>query len=411
MSSLCQKRVIVGVTGGIAAYKIPELVRRLRDAGSVVRVVMTANAEQFITPLTLQAVSGQPVHRSNLLDSDAESAMNHIELARWADVVLIAPASADFIARMAHGLADDLLSTLCLATEASIVIAPAMNQRMWLHTATQDNVAVLVNRGIVVFGPASGSQACGETGPGRMPEPAELTESLAALYGTRALAHTKVVITAGPTHEAIDPVRNITNRSSGKMGYAVAQAAGEADADVVLVSGPTQLPCPDGVHGIRVTSALEMYQAVMNEVSDADVFIGVAAVADYRPVEFHKQKIKKTSEQLTIKLIRNPDILATVAGLDDPPYTVGFAAETHNVEAHARAKLMRKGVDMIAANRVGDVDIGLESDENELIILDRAGAKSLPRTFKLQLARNLIKEIAIRYRAESTNKNSRRAHR
>ncbi len=411
MSSLSQKRVIVGVTGGIAAYKSPDLVRRLRDAGATVRVVMTANAEQFITPLTLQAVSDQPVHRSNLLDADAESAMSHIELARWADAVLIAPASADFIARIAHGLANDLLSTLCLATEASIAIAPAMNQHMWQHAATQDNVALLVNRGVAVFEPASGSQACGEVGPGRMPEPAELVESLSALYATGALAGTKVVITAGPTHEAIDPVRNITNRSSGKMGYAVAQAAAETGADVVLISGPTHLPCPDGVHVVPVTSALEMHQAVMAEVDDTDVFIGVAAVADYRPAEFHKQKIKKGSDQLTIKLVKNPDILAAVAALDDPPYTVGFAAETHNVEAHAREKLMRKGVDMIAANRVGDVDVGLESDENELIILDRTDTKSLPRMFKQQLARNLIEEIATRYRAESTNKDTRRAHR
>jgi phosphopantothenoylcysteine decarboxylase/phosphopantothenate--cysteine ligase len=411
MSSLSQKRVIVGVTGGIAAYKSPDLVRRLRDAGASVRVCMTANAEQFITPLTLQAVSDRPVHRSNLLDADAESAMSHIELARWADAVLIAPASADFIARMAHGLANDLLSTLCLATEARITIAPAMNQQMWQHAATQDNVALLVDRGVVVFGPASGSQACGETGPGRMPEPAELVASLSALYSTGALAGTKVVITAGPTQEAIDPVRNITNRSSGKMGYAVAQAAAEAGANVVLVSGPTHLPCPDGVQLVPVTSALEMHQAVMAEVADTDVFIGVAAVADYRPAEFRQQKIKKGSDQLTIKLIKNPDILATVAGLDDPPYTVGFAAETHNVEAHAREKLMRKGVNLIAANRVGDADVGLESDENELIILDRTSVKSLPRMSKQQLARNLIEEIATCYRAESTNKNTRRAHR
>ncbi len=411
MSSLSQKRVIVGVTGGIAAYKSPDLVRRLRDAGASVRVVMTANAEHFITPLTLQAVSERPVHRSNVLDADAESAMSHIELARWADAVLIAPASADFISRMAHGVANDLLSILCLATEARVAIAPAMNQQMWQHAATRDNVALLVNRGITVFGPASGSQACGEVGPGRMPEPTELVESLAALYGSGALAGTKVVITAGPTHEAIDPVRNITNRSSGKMGYAVAQAAAEAGARVVLVSGPTHLPCPDGVHVVPVTSALEMHQAVMTEVADSDIFIGVAAVADYRPAEFRKLKIKKGSDQLTIKLVKNPDILATVAGLEDPPFTVGFAAETHNVEIHAREKLMRKGVDMIAANRVGDVDVGLESDENELIILDRTDAKSLPRMLKQRLARNLIEEIATRYRAESTSKNPRRAHR
>jgi phosphopantothenoylcysteine decarboxylase/phosphopantothenate--cysteine ligase len=412
MSSLSQKRVIVGVTGGIAAYKSPDVVRRLRDAGASVRVVMTTNAEQFITPLTLQAVSDHPVHRSNLLDADAESAMSHIELARWADAVLIAPASADFIARMAHGLANDLLSTLCLATEARIAIAPAMNQQMWQHAATQDNVTLLVNRGVTVFGPASGSQACGEVGPGRMPEPTELVESLSALYGTGDLAGAKVVITAGPTHEAIDPVRNITNRSSGKMGYAVAQAAAEAGADVVLVSGPSHLPYPDGVQVVPVTSALEMQQAVMAEITDADIFIGVAAVADYRPAEFLKQKIKKSSsDQLTIKLVKNPDILATVAALDDPPFTVGFAAETHNVEAHAREKLMRKGLYMIAANRVGDIDVGLESDENELLILDRTDTKSLPRMYKQQLARKLIEEIAIRYRAEGTNKNTRRAHR
>lgn len=411
MSSLSQKRVIVGVTGGIAAYKSPDLVRRLRDAGASVRVVMTANAEQFIAPLTLQAVSDQPVHRHHMLDADTESAMSHIELARWADAVLIAPASADFIARMAHGLANDLLSTLCLATEAAVAIAPAMNQRMWQHAATRDNVALLAKRGVVVFGPASGSQACGDVGPGRMPEPAELVEGLSALYGTETLAGVKVVITAGPTHEAIDPVRNITNRSSGKMGYAVAEAAAQAGAEVVLVSGPTHLAYPGGVLVVPVTSALEMYQAVMAEVADTDIFVGVAAVADYRPAEFHEQKIKKDSDQLIIKLVKNPDILATVAGLGDPPYTVGFAAETHNVEAHAREKMMRKGVDIIAANRVGDIDVGLDSDENELLILDRADAKPLPRMSKQQLARHLIEEIATRYRAQSTNKDTRRAHR
>ncbi len=411
MSSLSQKRIIVGVTGGIAAYKSPDLVRRLRDAGATVRVVMTANAEQFITPLTLQAVSDHSVHRSNLLDADAESAMSHIQLARWADAVLIAPATADFIARMAHGLADDLLSTLCLATEARVAVAPSMNQRMWQHAATRENVAVLAKRGVSVFGPASGSQACGETGPGRMPEPTELVESLSALFGSQALGGVKVLVTAGPTQEAIDPVRNITNRSSGKMGYAVARAAAEAGADVVLVSGPTHVPYPEKVRVIPVISALHMHQAVMTEVANTDIFIGVAAVADYRPAEFHQQKIKKTNDQLTIKLVKNPDILTAVAKSVKPPFTVGFAAETENLEAHAREKLMRKGIDMIAANRVGDADVGLESDENELLILDRMDTKRLPRSSKRQLARNLIEEIATRYCAKSTSKNIRRAHR
>ncbi len=410
MSSLNQKNVLLGVTGGIAAYKSPDVVRRLRDAGAAVRVAMTANAGHFITALTLQAVSDQAVYRK-LLDADSESTMGHIELARWADVVLVAPATADFLARLAHGLADDILTTLCLATEAPVAVAPAMNQQMWQHPASQENLATLRARGVSVFGPAEGSQACGEVGPGRMLEAADLAERLSALFESGALDKVKVVITAGPTHEAIDPVRNITNRSSGKMGYAVARAAAESGAEVVLVSGPTYLSCPRGVRRIAVTSAAEMHAAVLREIADADVFVGVAAVADYRPEKFHPQKIKKHSDRLTLELVRNPDILAAVAALDNPPYTVGFAAETHNVEKLAREKLLKKGVDMIAANQVGDIDIGLESDENALTLIDRGDAVSLPRMNKDKLARALVAEIANRYCAKSRSKNPRRARR
>jgi len=410
MSSLSHKNIVVGVTGGIAAYKTPDLVRRLRDNGAAVRVVMTANAEQFITALTLQAVSGHPVHKY-LLDADTESGMGHIELARWADGILIAPATADFVARLAHGLADDLLTTLCLATQAPIAVAPAMNQQMWQNATTQNNIELLIQRGVAVFGPADGDQACGEVGPGRMLEPTELVVQMTALFQTGVLAGTKVVVTAGPTHEAIDPVRNITNRSSGKMGYAVALAAVEAGADVVLVSGPTHLPRPDRIRLISVTSALEMYEAVLSEVIDANIFIGVAAVADYRPTEMHNQKIKKQHDRLTLDLIRNPDILASVAELGNAPYTVGFAAETHNVENHAREKLLKKGIDMIAANQVGTTEIGIGSDDNALTIIDRTSTTPLPRAPKNQLARTLILEIATRYRAKSTSKNTRRTHR
>ncbi len=410
MSSVNSKQVLVGVSGGIAAYKSADLVRRLRDAGADVRVAMTGGAEAFITPLTMQAVSGRPV-AVRFLDAEAESGMSHIELARWTDVVLIAPASANLLARLAHGLADDLLTTVCLATQAPIAVAPAMNQQMWQHAATRHNVDLLIERGVHVFGPAKGSQACGETGPGRMLEPAELTSLLGDLFQSDALAGVKVMITAGPTREAIDPVRSLTNRSSGKMGYAVAQAAAEVGAEVLLISGPTHLPAPRGVARVSVNSALEMHEEVMCAVGDVDIFIGVAAVADYRPLDPSAKKVKKSAERLTIELIKNPDILASVAARINAPYTVGFAAETHNVETHAREKLLQKGVDMIAANHVGTADGGFDTNNNALTVIDREQTKPLPRMSKLRLARALVDEIALRYRAKCTTKNPGLAHR
>ncbi len=397
MGTLTNKRVLLGVTGGIAAYKSADTVRRLRDAGAEVRVIMTSSATEFITPLTLQAVSGHPVHR-HLLDTDAEAGMGHIELARWADAVLVAPASANFLARLAQGRADDLLSAVCLATEAPVAVAPAMNRQMWSNAATQANLAAIGKNGIRIFGPGEGSQACGETGPGRMLEPAELVTRMSELFATGELDGLTVVVTAGPTWEAIDPVRGLTNRSSGKMGYAVAQAAAEAGARVVLVSGPTALADPERVHTIRVTSAQEMYDAVHARAGTADIFIGVAAVADYRPARIADKKIKKDQEKLVLDLVRNPDILASVAALRPAPFTVGFAAETEDVEQHARGKLESKNLNLIAANRVG-ADLGFESEENSLLLIEREGVTPLPTQSKARLARALIRHIAVKFHA------------
>ena len=331
MPSLANKRVLLGVTGGIAAYKSAEIIRRLQDLGSSVRVVMTPAATDFITPLTLQALSGNPVH-TELLDTAAEAAMGHIELARWADVILIAPASADFMAKLVNGEGSDLLSTLCLASRSPLAIAPAMNQGMWRNASTQHNVERLRGRGTHIFGPAEGSQACGETGPGRMIEPDDIAELTADLFETGSLAGKKVVITAGPTREAIDPVRYISNHSSGKMGYALAEAAAEAGAKTVLISGPVNLPPPDRVKTIAITSAKEMYDAALAEADGCQLFIASAAVADYRPVQVSEQKIKKSADSMTIKLVKNPDIVAAVAALQQRPFTVGFAAETPTTE-------------------------------------------------------------------------------
>jgi len=397
MGTLTNKRILLGVTGGIAAYKSADAVRRLRDAGAEVRVIMTSSATEFITPLTLQAVSGHPVYR-HLLDTDAEAGMGHIELARWADAVLVAPASANFLARLAQGRADDLLSAVCLATEAPVAVAPAMNRQMWSNAATQANVAAIGKNGVKIFGPAEGSQACGEVGPGRMLEPAELVTRLSELFATGELDGLAVIVTAGPTWEAIDPVRGLTNRSSGKMGYAVAQAAAEAGASVVLVSGPTTLADPERVQTIRVTSAQEMYDAVHARAATADIFIGVAAVADYRPAHVAEKKIKKDEEKLVLDLVRNPDILASVAALKPAPFTVGFAAETEDVEQHARRKLEGKHLDLIAANRVG-ADLGFESEENSLLLIGREGVTPLPTQPKAQLARALIRHVAAKYHA------------
>ena len=396
-------RVLLGVTGGIAAYKSAELTRRLRDRGADVQVVMTAAAQQFVTPLTFQALSGRAV-RTDLWDPAAEAAMGHIELARWPHRIVIAPASADFIARLSGGLADDLLATLCLASDAPITIVPAMNRLMWANAATQANVATLRSRGIAVLGPAEGDQACGETGPGRMLEPHEIVEALfagrAASAAKGPLAGRKVVVTAGPTRERIDPVRFITNRSSGKMGFAVAEAARDAGADVVIVSGPVNVATPAGVRRIDVESAEQMLEAVRAEIADTDVFIASAAVSDYRAREVAEHKIKKTSEQLVLHLARTPDILATVAAGTPRPFVVGFAAETQNVERNALTKLDTKKLDMIAANRVGE-GLAFDCDDNALTVYWNGGKRELERAPKCQLAAALLDVIAERYAAGS----------
>jgi phosphopantothenoylcysteine decarboxylase/phosphopantothenate--cysteine ligase len=388
------KRILLGVTGGIAAYKSPDLVRRLRDRGAEVQVVMTAGAREFVTATTFQAVSARAV-RSDLWDSAAEAAMGHIELARWAEAVLIAPASADFLARLATGQADDLLATLCLATQAPIAVAPAMNHIMWSNAATRANIATLTQRGVHVFGPGEGDQACGETGEGRMLEPLELAERLSVLLQPAGgvLARRRVLITAGPTRERIDPVRFISNRSSGKMGFAVAQAAREAGASVVLVAGPVSLPTPAGVTRVDVESAADMLATVQRELPGTDLFISTAAVADYRPARPAQQKIKKTAESLDLAMERTTDVLATVAARAERPFVVGFAAETESVEQNARTKLMKKNLDMIAANEVGH-DKAFETDDNQLIVLTRSARHELARADKLTLARGLIALIA-----------------
>jgi len=387
------KRILLGVTGGIAAYKSPDLVRRLRERGAEVQVVMTAGAREFVTPTTFQAVSGRTV-RSDLWDAAAEAAMGHIELARWAHAVLIAPASADFLARLASGQADDLLATLCLATEAPIAVAPAMNHIMWANPATRANIGTLTQRGVQVFGPAQGDQACGEIGEGRMLEPLELAERVGALFcGSGALAGRRVLITAGPTRERIDPVRFISNRSSGKMGFAVAQAAREAGAAVVLVAGPVSLATPAGVRRVDVESAADMLAAVLTELPGTDIFISTAAVADYRPARAAEQKIKKTGETMELAMQRTTDVLATVAARAERPFVVGFAAETEAVEQNARTKLMKKNLDMIAANEVGH-DKAFDCEDNQLIVLSRNGRHELGRAGKLTLARGLVGLIA-----------------
>jgi phosphopantothenoylcysteine decarboxylase/phosphopantothenate--cysteine ligase len=397
MNTLSGKHILLGVTGGIAAYKSAELVRRLREQGAEVRVVMTAAAREFITPLTLQALSGQPVH-GDLLDPRAEAAMGHIELARWADVLLVAPATADFMARLVQGRADDLLAAVCLACEAPLAVAPAMNRVMWGQAATQDNLSVLRARAVHVLGTATGSQACGESGPGRMLEPGELVRRLDGLFQGGALAGCRVLVTAGPTREPIDPVRYLSNRSSGKMGYAVARAAVEAGARVRLVTGPVALALPERVEGIQVETAQQMYAAVMEHIVDTDIFIAAAAVADYRPQSVAVQKIKKSAAGLTLALEPNPDILAAVAALPEPPFTLGFAAETGSLEANARNKLSAKSLDMIAANRVGP-GRGFEVDDNALQVFWDGGEQRLERTRKTRLARQLVALLAQRYQA------------
>jgi phosphopantothenoylcysteine decarboxylase/phosphopantothenate--cysteine ligase len=386
---------LLGVSGGIAAYKSPDLVRRLIERGADVQVVMTAAAQKFITPMSFQAVSGRPT-RCDLWDSTAEAAMGHIELARWAQLVLIAPASADFIARLAGGRADDLLATLCLATEAPIALAPAMNRLMWANKATQANVQTLISRGVRLLGPAEGNQACGETGPGRMWEPVQLAESLLEPPANAGLlAGLNVLITAGPTRERLDPVRYLTNRSSGKMGFAVAAAAREAGAHVTLVSGPVQLQTPAGITRIDVESARDMFAAVHRHVADADVFIAAAAVADFQPVTVAKQKIKKQGVSVKLDLEPAPDIVKSVADMAKRPFVVGFAAETNDVEENARSKLKRKKLDMIAANHVGD-GIAFDCDDNALTVIWPGGKIDVPRGPKIDVARALVALIAER---------------
>ena len=400
MSRLPNRRIVLGVAGGIAAYKAADLVRRLRDRNFEVRVVMTAAAREFVAPLTFQALSSNPVH-CDLLDEQAEAGMGHIELARWADLVLIAPATANVLARLAHGFADDLLTTLCLATTAPVVVAPAMNQQMWQAGATRANVLALLERGVAMLGPGEGDQACGEVGPGRMLEPDEIAARIAARFRGGALEGVEVLVTAGPTREALDPVRYLTNHSTGKMGYALAVAAAEAGARVSLVSGPTALPAPPGVERIDVTSAEEMYTKVMARAARCDIFIAAAAVGDYRPARCAEQKIKKEDGPATLDLVRTPDIAAGVAAMDGGPFTVGFAAETESVQAHAQDKLEGKGLDMIAANRVGLPDRGFASDRNALSVLWRdGGSRELGLAPKAELARSLIALVAERYRAE-----------
>jgi phosphopantothenoylcysteine decarboxylase/phosphopantothenate--cysteine ligase len=399
MQTLANQRILLGITGGIAAYKSADLVRRLKEAGADVQVVMTPAATHFVGPLTFQAVSGRPVHLE-LLDSNAEAGMGHIELARWADLIMIAPASADFIARLAHGFANDLLSTLCLASDKPIAVAPAMNRFMWLHPATQENCRILERRGVHLWGPASGEQACGEVGEGRMLEPLQLRAEVTAFF-TRAgiLQGLNVLITAGPTREDIDPVRFISNRSTGRMGFAVAAAAAQAGAQVTLVSGPVALRTPPGVERIDVESAAQMFDAVLSRARHAQIFIATAAVADYRAANPAVQKIKKTQDTLTLALARNPDILSTVAALDSGPFTVGFAAETHDVLRYAEDKRRRKGLDLIAANQVGVPGQGFESEQNALHVLWEDGERVLPLADKTQLGRDLIALIAERYHA------------
>lgn len=394
MSSLTNKQILLGVTGGIAAYKSAELIRRLQDLGANVRVIMTPGAQEFITPLTLQALSGNPVH-TQLLDPEAEAGMGHIELARWADLILIAPATADFIARLVNGNGDDLLSTVCLAAAAPICLAPAMNQAMWKSPATQDNLSQLAKRNIPCFGPASGTQACGDIGPGRMLEPNELAELTAQQFTCGALSGKSVVITAGPTREAIDPVRYISNHSSGKMGYALAQAAIDAGAKVTLISGPTNLSAPEHSHFIAIDSAQQMYDASMQALHECDLFIASAAVADYRPATLADQKIKKTGQDtMIIELVKNPDIVTAVAAHNPRPMTVGFAAETQDLITYARGKLERKHLDAVVANDVSQAGIGFNSDENAVTVVWPDREQVLGQRSKSQLARDLIEQFA-----------------
>ena len=398
MINLENKRIVVGITGGIAAYKVIELIRLLRKANAQVRVVLTPAAAEFVTPLTLQAISGNAVAQS-LLDPQAELAMGHIELAKWADAVLIAPASADFIARLTVGMANDLLSTICLATSAPIFLAPAMNQQMYRQAITQQNLTALLSRGIQLIGPNSGEQACGDVGAGRMSEPSEIFTALCHHFTVQQdLLGIHVAITAGPTREAIDPVRYLSNHSSGKMGFAIAEAFAKRGAKVTLIAGPVNLTASSNIHRINVTSAQEMWQAALESAVKNHIFIGCAAVADYRIADVADQKIKKSAEEMTLKLVKNPDIIADVAHLTEKrPFTVGFAAETQNVADYAKDKLTRKNLDMICANDVSGGQV-FGQDHNTLHLFWKHGEKALPQADKNTLAEALVSEIMVRYR-------------
>ncbi|HUD97583.1 MAG TPA: bifunctional phosphopantothenoylcysteine decarboxylase/phosphopantothenate--cysteine ligase CoaBC [Woeseiaceae bacterium] len=401
---MSERNIILGVTGSIAAYKSPEIVRRLRERGAAVQVVMTRSAAEFISATSLQAVSGKPV-RSSMWDPDAEAAMGHIELARWADLVLVAPATAEILSRLSVGSASDLLTTLCLATEAPLVVAPAMNRVMWAHPAVQANRETLIARGVRILGPGSGDQACGEFGEGRMLDPADIVNAVLqndqvsdANATVKLLAGRTVMITAGPTREAIDPVRFISNRSSGRMGYALAKAAADAGARVILVSGPVSMAAPEGVECTTVESAQEMFAETHKRIDDVDLFIGAAAISDYRPESAHKQKIKKGAGGLRIDLVKAPDTLASVAKLERRPFTVGFAAETEKLRECAQGKLAAKNLDLIVANQVGE-GRGFDCDDNAVEVYWSGGEKSFPMMEKSALAKALIALIVERYRA------------
>lgn len=397
---MLKKKILLGVTGGIAAYKSAELIRLIIKSGAEVRVVMTTAATEFVQPLTYQALSGHRVY-TDIFDAEADSAMDHIELARWADLMIVAPASADFIAKMRNGYADNLLLTLCLASKQPVAIAPAMNQQMYANRATQDNIKLLASRAVLIWGPDDGEQACGDTGPGRMLEPTELFERVAEYLSPGKLDGKNVLITAGPTREPIDPVRYISNRSTGRMGYALAQAAHQAGAGVTLVSGPVNLDAPSGVERISVSSAIEMRDAVIERVAKVDIFIACAAVSDYRVEQVAAQKIKKTTQKIKLELIPNPDIVSEVTRLKNKPFTLGFAAETEKLEQHAVEKLQRKNLDMIAANRVAAEQTGFESDTNELTVIWPDGQRLLTLNDKNEIAKQLIDLVAERYNASS----------
>jgi phosphopantothenoylcysteine decarboxylase/phosphopantothenate--cysteine ligase len=396
MSDIQGRRVLLGVTGSIAAYKSPDIVRRLKDQGAEVRVVLTASAEKLVSPTVFQAVSGEPV-RGDIWDEQAEAAMGHIELAKWADLILIAPATANLIAQLAAGSAENLLTTICLASEAPVTLAPSMNQAMWRDAATQANCDVLRKRNVMFIGPDDGEQACGDVGPGRMSEPANIVSRMARGGESGPFEGLRIMVSAGPTREAIDPVRFVSNRSSGKMGFALAKAAADAGAEVTLIAGPVSLPTPPRVERIDVETTQQMCDAALANIGDMDIYIGAAAISDYRPKQAAVQKIKKSADTFTLEMLKSPDLLATIAALENCPFTVGFAAETEKLEQHATDKLKRKKLNMIVANLVGE-KLCFDADDNEVIVLWQDGRLSLPKLSKQELARQLVDVVATRYR-------------